>query len=67
MHARITALLLLFAVFCLGGCGQTGPLYLPEEVPEEQSEKMPVQASQDTEKPEAAEQAKTSETNEPSE
>jgi predicted small lipoprotein YifL len=58
MHARLTALLLLFAVFCLGGCGQTGPLYLPEElseeVPEEQSEKMPAQA-------------KPSETTEPSE
>ena len=55
MHARLTTLLLLFAIVALGACGQTGPLYLPEELPEElpkeQPEKAPVQASEDTPKP----------------
>lgn len=31
MRHTITALFLLSAALCLAGCGQTGPLYLPED------------------------------------
>lgn len=66
MKARLTTLLLLFAVATLGACGQTGPLYLPEELPEEQpkeqSEKPPAQAPEDARQTAPAEQPKPSET-----
>ncbi len=32
---RLT-ILLLASLILLGGCGQTGPLYLPDEEPQEQ-------------------------------
>ena len=63
MYAKLNKLLFLFTVCCLGACGQYGPLYLPEEVPE----KAPVQASKDTQKAESAALTKPSETAEPTE
>jgi predicted small lipoprotein YifL len=33
MRHSITALLIAVAFATLPGCGQTGPLYMPEEVP----------------------------------
>lgn len=33
MPRSITTLLLAVALLTLGGCGQTGPLYMPDEAP----------------------------------
>jgi predicted small lipoprotein YifL len=66
MHARLTTLLLLFAIFALGACGQTGPLYFPEvlaeELPKEPPEKTPVPAPEDPGQPGPTEQTSQSET-----
>jgi len=35
MRISITALLVAVAFASLGGCGQTGPLYMPDEPPPE--------------------------------
>ena len=31
MNTRLITLLYLLASICLAGCGQTGPLYLPDD------------------------------------
>ena len=37
-HTARLASLILASLILLGGCGQTGPLYLPEEQQEEQQD-----------------------------
>lgn len=35
MHQILTATALVTCLYLLGGCGQMGPLYLPEDAPPE--------------------------------
>ena len=57
MKALSSALLLAVLTVVLGGCGQTGPLYLPGYAPESQTDGpfgMDDDAAQDSSKPSSA-------------
>ena len=41
MKMTIAAFLLLFSCLLMAGCGQTGPLYLPQDESQEQSGEQP--------------------------
>ena len=54
MRHTLLTLLLLCGTLLLHGCGQTGPLYLPEDAPEKTAEEEP--APEENEKTAGTEQ-----------
>ena len=53
MHHAIISLLLLSGALLLNGCGQLGPLYLPEDPAEATAEQQPeTEESRNTDDPE---------------
>lgn len=55
MRQNIKAILLLSGFAALYGCGQTGPLYLPEDAPEERKKSQDADAPAAQTSPETAE------------